>query len=82
MGPTSLLTNKNLIMFLGGIATAIIGGKVLKSGGFRKAVVKTMASGMKFRDKTMSAIETIREDAQDIYNEAKHQNETDNSAAE
>ncbi|MFV0400053.1 MAG: DUF6110 family protein [Oscillospiraceae bacterium] len=73
MGIISFCTNKKVLAFLGGIATATIGVKILKSAPVRKAAVSAMAGGMKLRDDAMSTFETIKEDAQDLYHEARQQ---------
>lgn len=73
MGFISCITNKKVLAFVGGIATATIGVKILKSGPVRKAAVKTLACGMKLKDDAMTAMETIKEDAQDVYSEARQQ---------
>lgn len=56
--------------FAAGIATAIVGGKILKSQCVRKAVVKTMAKGMMLKDEASAAVQKIKEESQDIYEEA------------
>jgi len=64
------ITNKKTLAFIGGFATAVIGAKAAKSQAARKAVVHTVAGGIKVYNGAVSALETIKEDAQDLYNEA------------
>lgn len=75
MGFISCITNKKVLAYLGGIATATIGVKILKSTPIRKAAVKTIACGMKVRDDAMTTFETLKEDAQDVYQEARQTTE-------
>lgn len=67
------IANKKVLAYLGGLATATLGVKLLKSEPVRKAAVRTLAGGMKLRDNAMSAFETMKEDAQDLYHEACQQ---------
>lgn len=71
MGILSTITNRKLLAYLGGIATATVGVSILKSAPVRKATVNIVAGGMKLRDDAMTTIETIKEDAQDVYAEAR-----------
>lgn len=71
MGIIGFITSKKVLTFLGGAVAATIGVKILKSAPVRKAAVKTMAGGMKLRDNAMSAFEGLKEDAQDLYQEAR-----------
>jgi len=73
MGIIRCVTNKKVLAYLGGIATATLGVKILKSNPVRRAAVRTVAGGMKLRDSAMSTFETIKEDAQDLYHEARQQ---------
>ncbi|MDR1069692.1 MAG: DUF6110 family protein [Gracilibacteraceae bacterium] len=65
------LINPRVISFIGGGAAAIIGGKLLKSKQVRKAAVQIMAGGLKLQDDVMTALESMKEEAQDIYSEAR-----------
>lgn len=73
MGIIGFCTNRKILAYLGGIATATIGVKILKSAPVHKAAVRMMAGGMKLRDDAMGTLETIKEDAQDLYQEARQQ---------
>jgi|GEM_PF-2016982 len=73
MGIIGCLTNKKVLAYIGGIATATLGVKILKSGPVHRAAVRTAAESMKLRDSAMNAFETIKEDAQDLYHEARQQ---------
>jgi predicted nuclease with TOPRIM domain len=63
--------NKYVIGFGLGLAAAIVGYKVYKSKKIRKAVVKAVACGMKMREDAKFALNTIKEEAEDICAEAK-----------
>ncbi|MDR1572212.1 MAG: DUF1490 domain-containing protein [Clostridiales Family XIII bacterium] len=66
-----ILEVSSLTAFIGGIAAAIIAPRVVKSRYARKAAVYAVAKGMQLQEDAMCAIEGIREDAQDIYHEAR-----------
>jgi hypothetical protein len=66
-----VLDRYGLLAFIGGAVAAVIAPKVLKSNCVRKAAVRAVAKGMQLQDSAVSAFEEIREDAQDIYCEAK-----------
>lgn len=73
MGLIEFCTNQKVLAFLGGVATATLGVKILKSAPVRKAAVCTIAEGMRLRDDAMSTLESLREDALDLYHEARRQ---------
>ena len=63
--------SEKTLIFLGGIATAIVGTKILKSPKTREVCVKTLAQGMNFRDEAKATVQNMREEAEDIYADAK-----------
>lgn len=63
--------NEKLGFFALGVLTATAGVKFLKSKTFHNGCVKTVAGGMKIRNEAASAIDKIREDAQDVCFEAE-----------
>jgi hypothetical protein len=67
------IQNKKLLSFIGGVAFATIGAKILKSDIVRKGAVKALAKGMKVQQDAMSAFESMKEEAQDLCYEAKQQ---------
>ncbi len=73
MGIIGFCVSKKTLAFIGGVATSTLGVKILKSAPVRKAAVYTIAEGMKLRDSAMSTMESLREDALDIYHEARRQ---------
>ena len=70
---TGLLKNKYLVGFGLGVAAAVVGYRAYKSRKLRKALVKAVACGMKLRDDAKFAMNTIKEDAEDLCAEAKEQ---------
>ena len=62
--------NKTMWTFIGGAATALAGSKFLKSN-----TAQGLAGGMKLKSDTTYKYETIKEDAKDLLEEAKVQNE-------
>lgn len=61
------------IAFVGGVLTATVGAKALKSERVRKATVNVMAKGMKLQQDAMSTLETMKEEAQDLCHEAREE---------
>lgn len=62
------------------VLTAVIGAvayegirAIVKSKSFRTATVQTLAKGMEVSDKLKANIEDVKEDAQDLYEEAKEE---------
>jgi hypothetical protein len=66
-----ILESCGLLAFAGGAVAALIVPKILKSDCVRKAAVHAVAKGMRLQNDALCAFEEIREDAQDIYHEAK-----------
>ena len=66
------LKNEKYLIFLGGIATAIVGTKVLKCPKTRQVCVKTLAHGINFCDEAKSTVQTMRDEAEDLYADAKN----------
>lgn len=65
------LKKEKTLIFLGGIATAIVGTKILKCPKTRQVCVKSLAQGMNFCDEAKASVQNMREEAEDIYTEAK-----------
>jgi hypothetical protein len=63
--------NKYVIGFGLGVAASILGYRAYKSKKVRNAVVKAVACGMKLRDDARYAVNTIKEDAEDLRAETK-----------
>ncbi|MBQ9518712.1 MAG: DUF1490 domain-containing protein [Firmicutes bacterium] len=74
-----LLKNEKLVCFVVGAAAAIVGGKVLKCSKTRELCVQGLAKGMKLKHDTQTAMQNLKEDAQDIYYDAMTEAETDDS---
>ena len=66
------LKKEKTLIFLGGIVTAIVGAKILKCPKTRQVCVKTLAHGMNFCDEAKASVQNMREEAEDIYTQAKH----------
>lgn len=60
-------------VFAGGIATAVIGKKVLKSPKTREICVKTVAQAMKLYQDAQTTFANIKEEAEDICFDAKQE---------
>lgn len=65
------------------LATGVVAGLVLppllKSETVREATVSVVAKGMSLKDSAKCAIETIKEEAADVYSEAKNKKSQDES---
>ncbi|MDR0570800.1 MAG: DUF6110 family protein [Clostridiales Family XIII bacterium] len=71
------LPNKTfLITFVGGAAAALAARAFAKSKTAHKLAVRGVAGGLRVRDNALKKVETIREEAQDIYEEARRAPET------
>lgn len=70
----SYINNKGLWGFVGGIAAAAIGAKVVKSPTTRKLAVQGLSRAMLIREKALEQLANIREEAQDLCHEAAARN--------
>jgi hypothetical protein len=64
-------TKAEVLTFATGALAALVGAKFAKSKTARKLAVHGVAGGLKLRDDTARTLESIREEAQDIYEEAR-----------
>lgn len=71
MSILSFLGRKKLWAFVGGVAAGLVLPPLVKSKTARKAAVSVVAKGMGIKDDAKAACEAIKEDAQDVYAEAK-----------
>ncbi|HIY05050.1 MAG TPA: DUF1490 domain-containing protein [Candidatus Anaerotignum merdipullorum] len=62
-------------VFVGGMAAAIIGKKVIQSKKTREICVKTVAQAMKLQKDAQTAFANVKEEAEDICFDAKKQAE-------
>lgn len=65
------LKKEKTLYFIGGAVAGLAGLKVLKAKKTREITVQTIAKGMTLKDELMEEIANIREEADDICNEAK-----------
>lgn len=63
--------NEKTLLFLGGLASGIAGVNLVKSKTARKACVNVLAKGMKLHNDAQVTLETMKEDAQDVFAESK-----------
>ena len=61
--------------FAGGLLFGTAGLKILSSRDAKKVYVHTTAAVLRAKDCVMDAVTTVRENAEDIYADAKEQNE-------
>lgn len=65
------ILNKHTLLFIGGIASTIITKKLAKSAKTRALCVNALAQGMSVCDHAKVSLNNIREEAEDIYVDAK-----------
>lgn len=65
------LKNEKVVCFIGGLAAATYGVKVLKSDKTRKACVKGLAKCMKLQKDAQEAFQNMKDEAEDICCDAK-----------
>ena len=66
---------KKLAMFAAGVLFGTAGIKLLSSKDAKKAYTHTTAAVLRAKDSVMEAVTTVRENAEDIYADAKAINE-------
>ncbi len=59
--------------FIMGVIAAVIGARFLKSKTAHKLAVRGTAEGLRLKSDALRKFEEIREEAQDIYEEAKRE---------
>ncbi len=64
---------KNVLTAIAGLIAYEGVRAIVKSKSFRQATVQTLAKGMEVTDKIKANIEDVKEDAQDLYEEAKEE---------
>lgn len=72
MGLISAIAGKKGLLFVGGILAGLVLPPIVRSKTVRKAAVAVTAKSMNLKDNAVSAFESIKEEAQDIYAEAKY----------
>ncbi|MDR2830380.1 MAG: DUF6110 family protein [Methanobrevibacter sp.] len=65
-----IIEHKNLLLFIGGAITALAAKKVIESDVAKNFAVKTVAKAMQFQDEANETLLNIKEDAEDIKNDA------------
>lgn len=65
------LPNRTVLTFAAGAVAALAAGKFLKSKTAHNLAVRGVAGGMRVKDAALKTAENIREEALDIYEEAK-----------
>ena len=60
-----------VLTFAAGAAASLIGAKFAASKTARRMAVRGLAEGMRLKDEALKAVESIREEACDLYEEAR-----------
>ncbi|MBQ3825587.1 MAG: hypothetical protein II811_05580 [Spirochaetaceae bacterium] len=58
-----------------GCAVGVTTLAIVRTAGFKKCCAKVVGAGLALKDEAQAFVETVKEDAQDIVAEAKHNNE-------
>lgn len=67
-----IIEHKHALIFVGGIATAIAGKKILKSQTTKDCAVKSMAKVLTCKSEIEESIQDIKDNAEDIHEDAKN----------
>ncbi|MBO5428780.1 MAG: DUF1490 family protein [Peptococcaceae bacterium] len=62
--------NAKVVCYVGGIVTACVVKKVVKSNKFRETCVSTLATGMKMQREAEACVQNIKDEAQDLCYDA------------
>ncbi|MDR3271261.1 MAG: DUF6110 family protein [Peptococcaceae bacterium] len=65
----------SLLIFAGGALAALVGAAFTKSKPVHKLAVHSVAKGLQLKEGAVRKVENIREEAQDVYEEAKREND-------
>lgn len=71
MNILSFVGKKKVWAFVGGVAAGLVLPVITKSKTVHNITVKALAKGMSLKDEANAVCESLKEDAQDIYAEAK-----------
>lgn len=69
------MTISKLGAFAIGCAVGATTIAIVRTAGFKKACAKVVGAGLQLKDEAAAFVETVKEDAQDIVAEARHNNE-------
>ncbi len=75
------LYSTKALFFIGGIASTIIGRKAIKAKATRSVCVNGLAKAMLLLDEAKAGLHSVREEAEDIYADAKKKAIADNEAS-
>lgn len=66
-----IFEHKHALIFVGGIATAIVGKKILESQTTKDYAAKAMANVLACKSEIEESIQDIKDNAEDIHTDAK-----------
>lgn len=67
-----IFEHKHALLFAGGIATAVIGKKILTSQKTKDCAAKSMAQVLTYKSEIEESIQDIKDNAEDIHEDAKN----------
>jgi len=67
----NIFSNKNLLIFLGGVALGILGSKAVKNEKFRQLCMLGLAKGLQMKDQIGIVLEGLQENAADFLAESQ-----------
>ena len=65
---------KSIAIFAAGVAVGAVGVYLIRDARFRHVAAKVVGKGLQLKDDAMALVESIKEDAEDIMAEARHNN--------
>ena len=68
------MTISKLGAFAIGCAVGVTAVAIVRTAGFKKCCAKVVGAGLARKDEAQAFVETVKEDAEDIVAEAKHNN--------
>lgn len=75
-----LFTKAIIYPFLAGVGATVVATKAIKSKCVHDAAVRTVAKALEIRDEAARAVNLVKEEAEDIYAEAKASKKTADEA--
>ena len=66
---SKIIRNQKAMLFIGGMVSAVIAGKFLKSKAAHDLAVKSMAAGMRLQKDALEKLHNVKEEAADILHD-------------
>ncbi len=66
------MNNQNVAIFLAGVAVGAVAVYLVRDKRFRHVAAKVVGKGLQLKEDAAALVESIKEDAEDIMAEARH----------